>query len=855
LKAWIQCVRLQPDSRKDATATDGFAHDPGRILQGVRPPQGVAQTSSLLYRGFPIRNCDQAGRACRLEVGDTVPIRNREKPALRNLGRRSLPPAWPQRMVPAVVLGALVAATSLQTEAAAAAPEPLYGFSTSGSEAQRKLEATFRSLPQPDNLRQYMQRLSAHPHHVGSPYDKENAEWILARFKEWGFEASIESFDVLFPTPKTRVLEMLEPVRFTAALQEPNLGVDPTSGQAAEQLPTYNAYSADGDVTGPLVYVNYGLPEDYRELERLGVSVKGAVVIARYGKSWRGIKPKVAAEHGAIGCLIYSDPKEDGYWVDEVFPDGPMRNSTGVQRGSVMDFPSTSPGDPLTPGYGAVPGAKRLPVKEAPGITRIPTLPLSSGDAQPLLAQLKGPVAPGAWRGALPCTYHVGPGPARVHLKLQFNWDLKPLYNVIGKLAGSGSGDEWVLRGNHHDGWVNGADDPVSGQVCLLEEARALGQLVQQGWRPRRTVIYCAWDGEEPGLIGSTEWVETHADELRSHAVAYINSDSNGRGYLGVSGSHILEHLANAVAREIEDPETKATVWKRSYALKTARAANADERRELRARADLPLDAPGSGSDYTAFIDFLGVPILDLGFEGEGGSGIYHSIYDDFYWYTHFSDTDFVYGRALAQVNGTTVLRLADAEVIPFEFTGLAEAVRKYTEELRSLLRHKQEEIEERNRQLEEDVFRLTSDPRHPVAPPEAEAVPPELNFAPLQNAAKALAASAKGYQKAVAKAQPNFGNPALASALQELNQVLLRAERRLTDPEGLPRRPWFKHLLYAPGVYSGYDAKTMPGVREGIELRRYDEAEKEIARVAKVLGGLTAQIDSASKILARFKP
>ena len=760
-----------------------------------------------------------------------------------------------KRIVPLLPLGALVLAMGLWTGAGAAAPEPLDGFSTGGSEAQRKLEAAFRALPQPENLRQYMQRLSAHPHHVGSPYDKENADWILARFKEWGFEAAIESFDVLFPTPKTRVLEMLEPVRFTAALQETNLAVDPTSGQVAEQLPTYNAYSPDGDVTGPLVYVNYGLPDDYRELQRLGVSAKGAIVIAKYGKSWRGVKPKVAAEHGAIGCLLYSDPKDDGYFVDEVFPDGPMRNSTGVQRGSVMDFPSASPGDPLTPGYGAVAGAKRLSPKEAPSIARIPTLPLSSGDAQPLLAQLKGPVAPGAWRGALPRTYHLGPGPARVHLKLEFNWDLKPLYNVIARLAGSPSSDEWVLRGNHHDGWVNGADDPISGQVCLLEEARALGQLAQQGWKPRRTIIYCAWDGEEPGLIGSTEWVETHADELRAHAVAYINSDSNGRGCLDLSGSHILEHLANAVAREIEDPETKATLWKRGFALKTARAANADERRELRARADLHLEAPGSGSDYTAFIDFLGVPILDLGFEGEGSSsGIYHSIYDDFYWYTHYSDTDFAYGRALAQVIGTTVLRLADAEVIPFEFTGLADTVRKYNEDLLGLLRHKQEEIEERNRQLEEGVFELASDPRHPTAPPEAEAVPPELNFAPLQNAAKALAASAKAYQQAVAKAQPNFGNPALASAARELNQVLLHAERRLTDPAGLPRRPWFKHLLYAPGVYSGYDVKTMPGVREGIELRHYDEAEKEIARLAKALDALTAQIDSASKILARFE-
>jgi len=769
--------------------------------------------------------------------------------------RRPRPAARPHRIVPAVWLGALALALGLWTGAVAAAPEPLYGFSTSGSEAQRKLEAAFRALPQPDNLRQYMQRLSAHPHHVGSAYDKENAEWILARFKEWGFEAAIESFDVLFPTPKTRLLEMLEPVRFTAALQEPNLALDPTSGQAAEQLPTYNAYSADGDVTGPLVYVNYGLPDDYLELDRLGVPVKGAIVIAKYGKCWRGVKPKVAAEHGAIGCLLYSDPKDDGYWVGDVFPDGPMRNSTGVQRGSVMDFPSTSPGDPLTPGYGAVAGAKRLALKEAPGITRIPTLPLSSGDAQPLLAQLKGPVAPGAWRGALPQTYHLGPGPAKVRLKLEFNWDLKPLYNVIARLAGGPSGDQWVLRGNHHDGWVNGADDPISAQVCLLEEARALGQLARQGWKPRRTIIYCAWDGEEPGLIGSTEWAETHADELRSHALAYINSDSNGRGYLDLSGSHILEHLANAVARDIEDPETKATVWKRSFALKTARAANPDERRELRARADLRLGAPGSGSDYTAFIDFLGIPILDLGFEGEDGNGIYHSIYDDFYWYTHFSDRDFAYGRALAQAIGTTVLRLAQAEVIPFEFTGLAETVGKYAEELQGLLRHKQEQIEERNRQFEEGVFLLTSDPRHPTAPPEAEAVPPELNFAPLQNAVKALAAGAKAYQQALAKAQPNFGDPALAPALLELNHLLLHAERRLTDPAGLPRRPWFKHLLYAPGVYSGYGAKTMPGVREGIELRHYDEAEKEIARLAKVLNALTAQIDSASKILARFSP
>ena len=415
-----------------------------------------------------------------------------------------------------------------------------------------------------------MQRLSARPHHLGSPYDNEHAEWIHSQMTAWGWDSTIETFDVLFPTPKTRLLEMVEPVHFTPLLQEAALAVDPTSSQLAEQLPTYNAYSTDGDVTGPLVFVNYGMPEDYKELDRLGISVKGALVIAKYGKSWRGIKPKVAAEHGAIGCILYSDPKDDGYSTGDVFPDGPMRNTNGVQRGSVMDFPSTSPGDPLTPGYGAVAGAKRIAREDAAGVTKIPVLPISSGDAQPLLAQLTGPVAPEPWRGALPITYHLGPGPAKVHLKLEFNWDLKPVHDVISRIQGSSASDEWVVRGNHYDAWVNGASDPISGQVCLLEEARALGQLSQKGWKPRRTIIYCSWDGEEPMLLGSTEWVETHAEDLRRHAVAYVNSDDTGRGFLSMGGSHILEHLINAAAHDIDDPEVKMSVWKRAQAFQIA---------------------------------------------------------------------------------------------------------------------------------------------------------------------------------------------------------------------------------------------------------------------------------------------
>ncbi|MGO8700187.1 MAG: transferrin receptor-like dimerization domain-containing protein [Limisphaerales bacterium] len=756
-----------------------------------------------------------------------------------------------------VTIFVLTAAVGCLTRLSAAeASSALYGFSPTNAEAELKLEASFRALPVAENLRQYMERLSARPHHVGSPYDKENAEWIRAQMAGWGWNASIETFDVLFPTPKTRVLEMTEPVQFTASLREPAVSVDLTSGQVDEQLPTYNAYSTDGDVTGALVYVNYGLPDDYKELDRLGVSVKGAIVIAKYGKSWRGIKPKVAAEQGAIGCILFSDPKDDGYAQADVFPNGPMRNTNGVQRGSVMDFPSASPGDPLTPGWGAVAGAKRLSRSEATAITKIPVLPISSGDAEPLLAQLKGPVAPETWRGALPITYHLGSGPAKVHLKLEFNWDLKTIYDVISRIPGGVAGDEWVIRGNHHDAWVNGASDPLSGQVCLLEEARVLGQLAKQGWKPRRTLIYCSWDGEEPMLLGSTEWVETHADELRQHAAAYVNSDGTGRGFFGMAGSHTLQGLVNAVAHGIADPEVAMSIWKRGQAMHLAEASNAAERHELREHADLPLEALGSGSDYTAFLDFLGVPSLNLDFHGEDNDGgVYHSIYDDFYWYTHFGDTNFAYGRALAQAIGTTVLRLADAEVIPYEFGDLAAVVHKYSDDLQTLLKQKQEEIEERNRQLADGVFAAISDPQHPKGPPAAEAIPREINFAPLINVARALTASAQRYQKAFAEAQPKFGDPAQSATVQDLNRILLQAERCLTDPAGLPRRPWYKHLLYAPGVYAGYGAKTMPGAREGIEQAHYDEAEKEIARIAKALEAETALLDSATKVLERFKP
>ena len=722
--------------------------------------------------------------------------------------------------------------------------EPLQGFTRQSSVAERQWEVKFREIPSAQNQRDYMQRLSAHPHHVGSPYDKENAEWILSKFKEWGWNAQIEKFDVLFPTPKQRLLEMVEPSHFTAKLQEPALPSDPTSSQLSEQLPTYNAYSTDGDVTAPLVYVNYGLPKDYEELDRLGVSVKGAIVIAKYGNSWRGIKPKVAAEHGAIGCLIYSDPGDDGYAVDNVFPQGPMRNSDGVQRGSVMDFPSTSPGDPLTPGIGATTEAKRLDLKDATSITKIPVLPISYGDAQPLLAALAGPAVPKDWRGGLAISYHVGPARTKVHLKVAFNWDIKRIYDVIARIQGAELPDQWVIRGNHHDAWVNGAEDPTSGQVTLLEEARALGELMKQGWRPKRTIVYCAWDGEEPMLLGSTEWAEEHDNELKLHAVAYINSDGNGRGYLGMAGSHTLEHLVNDVARDIQDPETKLSVWQRSHLHDLAEAKTDDDRKEVRQRADARMSALGSGSDYTAFIDHLGIASLNLGYGDEDDGGIYHSVYDDFYWFTHFSDTDFVYGRALSQTIGTAVMRLAGADLLPFEFTDLADTIHVYQKELKKMADDARAKLTEQNKEIEEGVFSATNDPRRPRVPPPHEDVPPFLNFAPLDNAADALTLSSARYQEALKKAWAAGISPV---TLQDLNQKLMQSERRLTSPDGLLRRPWYQHMIYAPGVYSGYDAKTLPGVREAIEQKHWAEADSEIARVATVLNAETTLINSAA--------
>jgi N-acetylated-alpha-linked acidic dipeptidase len=722
----------------------------------------------------------------------------------------------------------------------------MLGYSAQSAVLQGQWERKFKDGISAANIRENMRRLSARPHHVGSPYDKDNAEWILSKFKEWGFDAKIETFDVLFPTPKIRVLEMLQPTRFRAKLQEPPVPGDATSGQTAEQLPTYNAYSADGDVTAPLIYVNFGNRDDYEQLDRLGISVKGAIVIARYGEGWRGVKPKVAAEHGAIGCIIYSDPRGDGYFKGEEFPAGGWRSGNGVQRGSVMD--TDYPGDPLTPGVGATANAKRLAIKDAKTITAIPVLPISYADALPLLTALKGPVAPEKWRGALAMTYRVGPGPALVHLQVTSNWDIKPIYDVIATLHGSSAADQWVIRGNHHDAWVNGAEDPISGQAAMLEEARMLGELHAHGWAPLRTIVYCAWDGEEPGLLGSVEWVETHLDELQKHAVAYINSDSNSRGYLYPGGTQDLQNFISGIARDVEDPETHLSLYQRSHLYGILKAKNAEERSDLRKRNDLVVHALGDGSDYTAFQDFAGISSLNLGFGDEDDGTQYHSIYDDFYWYTQFVDKDFAYGRALSQTGGTAIMRFADADFIPVDFSPQADAIEKYEAELEKLVKDKQDEFTERNLELTEGVFKATDDPRRPLVPPPAETVPPFINLAPMKNAIVLLKKSADRYSRALAAFQAKGSAALPPKSLETINADLKRVSRLFLNEKGLPERPWFKNQIYAPGAYTGYGAKPIAAVREYLDEKKWSEAEGQVPQVAHVIENVAAGIDKAAQ-------
>lgn len=717
-----------------------------------------------------------------------------------------------------------------------AQPTNIMGFSDIESKRQYEMEAKYDTLLKADNLDSWMKYMSARPHHVGSPYDKKVVDFMAAKFKEWGYDVKVEKFDVLFPTPKVRLLEMIEPTKFTASLTEPPVPGDASSTQTDEALPAYNCFSIDGDVTAELVFVNYGIPSDYEELEKRGIDVKGKIVIAKYMGSWRGIKPKVAAEKGAIGCLIYSDPQDDGYGQGDVYPVGSFKNADGVQRGAVMDLPY-SPGDPLTPGYGATDDAERIALEDATSLTKIPVLPISYSDALPLLKALGGATAPSSWRGSLPITYHIGPGPAKVRLKLEFNWDMKPAYDVIATMKGASLPDEWVIRGNHHDAWVHGAADPISGMVTVMEEARAVGALVKQGYRPKRTLVYCAWGAEEPGLIGSTEWVETHAEELRKKAIAYINTDGTGRGFLGAGGSHTLEKFFDEITQVVKDPQTDVSVFARRNAAQQANGRPAWKHFEL--------SALGSGSDYSPFFQHLGVASFNLGFGGESDGGEYHTMYDSYELYKRFKDPDFQYGVALAKVAGRTTLRLANADLLPFEFQHLSNTIDGYIKEVIKLADDMREKTAKENRLIADGIYTLAADPKEKLIMPSPKAEVPFLNFAPVLNAFEELKKQSALYAQSSNKSIGLYPT-------NELNQLLKDVERAMTRDHGLPRRPWYQHHIYAPGFYTGYGVKTLPGVREAIEQRDFIEAQEQITILSEVLLTLSDKVKELNTILMK---
>ena len=705
------------------------------------------------------------------------------------------------------------------------------GFYQKNIDKELNLESAFDKNLSKENIGETIKRLSAKPHNISSPGSKENAEYILSLYKKWGWDAQIETFHVLFPTPKTRVLEMISPTLYKAILKEPALKEDATSGQEG-QLPTYNAYSADGDITGELVFVNYGLPQDYEVLDKMGIDVKGKIVIAKYGHSWRGMKPKVAQEHGAIGCIIYSDPMDDGYFAGDVYPKGAFKNEYGVQRGSIMDI-VIYPGDPLTPGIGATGDAKRLDRLQAPNLLKIPVLPISYHDAAPLLEALAGPVAPVSWHGGLPFAYHIGPGKTRVHLKVAFNWDIVPCYDVIAKIQGSEFPDEWIIRGNHQDAWVNGAADPISGQAALLEEAKSIGNLLKTGWKPSRTLVYCAWDGEEPALLGSTEWVEEHEKELQQKAVVYINSDVNGRGFLGVEGSHALEPLMDEISKQVIDPQTNVSVFERSKVHRAIKATGDDAKKKVLDEKELTLGAMGSGSDYSSFIQHAGVPSLDIGYGGEDDGGEYHSIYDSYDLYSKFKDPGFQYGVTLSETAGHAVLRMANADVLPFDFTHLYKTINEYSNDLITLLQKTRETTEIENQIIRTGGYAIGEDPTKKYVVPVAKSDVPFLDFSPLQNALEQLKKSTDSLRVA-------FQNKIKTNNVSEsFNQSLYRAEQQLLNETGLPRRAWYKHTIYAPGFYTGYGVKTMPGIREAIEQRKWKEAQEQIETDAKAIARL----------------
>ncbi|HYO64179.1 MAG TPA: M28 family metallopeptidase [Pyrinomonadaceae bacterium] len=717
-----------------------------------------------------------------------------------------------RRLVSRFLLPAALLAQTLGLVSPAPAQTAAFdGFTTDEAAAQRELEQRFRAVPQPASAREHLRRLTAEPHLAGTREGQRVALYIRDQLRAAGLSAELREYQVLLAYPRRpSVVELVAPRRERLPLRESVVAQDATSAHA-RIVPLFNGYSASGDVTAPLVYVNYGLPDDYAALKRIGVDVRGRVVIARYGRSFRGVKAKVAEQNGARALIIYSDPADDGYMQGVTYPRGPWRPPTSAQRGSVQ-YIFEYPGDPLTPGVAAVEGATRLPVARATNVPRIPVQPVSYADARRLLEPLRGPLRPRGCQGGLPFPYHVGGTPdVRVRVATDMAFETRTIANVEARLEGAQEPDRWVVLGNHHDAWVFGAVDPNSGTTAMLEVGRALGELTKRGWRPRRTLVLCAWDAEEYGLVGSTEWAEEHAAELREKAVAYLNMDAAVSGAnFGAASVPSLWKLLRAATRDVRDPRTRKSV----YEAWQDRARETDaELTDAAAGTDTPqaearIGSLGSGSDYTPFLQHLGVPALDMGFGGD--YGVYHSAYDSFNWMAKFGDPTFEYHVASAQLWGTVALRLAEARALPFDYTDYAAQIREFVAETqRAALRRGLAPVDFDARAMLEAVAQFESEARRAN----------ERRLELVDEYARTRLRADDSNARAVAR-------------LRRLNDSLLAAERALTDARGLRGRPWYKHQIYAPGFYTGYAAQPLPDLRQAVDERNPTEARQAAERI-----------------------
>jgi N-acetylated-alpha-linked acidic dipeptidase len=724
--------------------------------------------------------------------------------------------------VPCVLLGTALAALSgraQDTPAQDVQPIQIDGFSAARAAAEAQLEKKFLAIPSAARAESNLRHLTSTPHLAGTQASHRVAEWLCDQYRSFGFDAEIVSYSVWLPAAREVQLDLVKPRRQELATPEPPVPGDPDTYNRHVTL-AYNAYSPSADITARVVYVNYGMVNDYRALARLGVSVEGRIVLARYGRSYRGIKAKLAEEHHAAGLILYSDPQDDGYAAGDTFPHGPWRPLGGIQRGSVL-YTQIYPGDPLTPGYASVPGAKRIPPADAASLPRIPTMPISAADASVILKALGGRHVPRNWQGALPFTYHVGAGHVRVHMKLAMDYRERPIYDVIAKLHGS-LDDQWVVLGNHHDAWVYGAADPNSGTASLLETARALGELVRSGWKPRRTIVICNWDGEEPGLLGSTEWVEQHRAELQAKAVAYINTDVGVSGpNFTASASPSLNDLIRAATSVVPDPDTGESVYdawsEHSTGGRTELSGIARQTPGARTPGEAPVGALGSGSDYSPFLDFAGIPAIDLAFSGD--YGVYHSVYDDFYWMKHFGDPTFAYHVALARVLGILALRLDEAGIIPFDYSIYSSEISRTAGEL---------------------ADRVSQNPDESAA------------LQPVLDAASQLSQAASREAMAVGSLADDPANPALDN---RLSLDLAGVEQTFLDPEGLIGRPWYKHTIFAPGSYAGYAAEVLPGITEAITNNDLGTLRAESDAVTEALLRASARLDQIARIIQNSQP